>query len=102
MLYITLGEDRDGLHSHWQEETPYRAHVEIQDDEALSMLDLRFCVGMTAIVFGDKEQRVKEVAEAVMDAGAARCVSCAATTEEVLGRQKGIVLYAGDTNERNH
>jgi hypothetical protein len=101
MLYIQLLEDTLGVCANWQEETPYRAHVEILDTEPLSMLDLRFCIGMTVIVFGDKEQRVKEVSAAVMQAGAARCVSAAAVTEVFRDSPKGIVLYAGDTNERH-
>jgi hypothetical protein len=101
MLYIQLSEDTLGVCATWQSETPYRAHVEILDTDPLSMLDLRFCVGMTAVVFGEEEQRVKEVAAAVLEAGAVRCVAAAASTEIHMASPRGIVHYVGDSNERH-
>lgn len=69
MVFIDLGDASDWP-SLWPDNCPHRAHVEIADDELLSGLDFRFCVGLKVIVQGKDMGRVRLVSEACLEAGA--------------------------------
>jgi hypothetical protein len=58
-VFIDLVRDHSDWPSGWANECPQRAHVEILDDELLSGLDLRFCVGMQALVQGEDALRLR-------------------------------------------
>ena len=75
IVFVSAGRDASEQWREWAVETPHMAQVEIDDDEALSGLDLRFSVGMVAVVDGSDAARVTRIAEALTEAGAARVVS---------------------------
>ena len=69
MVFIDLGDASDWP-SLWPANCPHRAHVEIDDDEPISGLDFRFCVGLKVVVQGKDMARVRLVSEACLEAGA--------------------------------
>jgi hypothetical protein len=95
VVFIDLVRQPSEWPLQWSTECPHRAHVEILDDEMLSGLDLRFCVGMQVLVQGEAGRRVAQVAEACIEAGAARVV--AVTTESEIVRGASVAISAAVT-----
>ena len=75
IVFVSAGRDASEQWRDWHAETPHMAKVEVEDDEPVSGLDLRFAVGMVAVVDGSNPARVARIAEALAGAGAARVVS---------------------------
>lgn len=75
IVFVSAGRDASEQWRDWAAETPHMAQVNVDDDEAVSGLDLRFAVGMVAVVDGRDAARVARIAEALANAGASRVVS---------------------------
>lgn len=67
------------------------AFVDIAPEDNVAALDLRFAVGLYVTVAGEVLERVQEVAQALIDAGAA---TVHAMTTEVLRHDHGDPFYA--------
>lgn len=79
-VFIDAGDDPHGLHTDWQVETPYRAHVEVAGADLITSLDFRFVVGLSVLITGDDLARLKRIAEACEECEAVR-VTVGHTTE---------------------
>lgn len=89
-VQVWCGADALKGWSDWHTSSPH-AEIEIADDDALSGLDLRCCVGLLVCVNGTDPFRVAAVHAACVRGGAARVVSAAVTfahpgAEGVAGR----------------
>ena len=59
----------------WPLSTPHSAQVEIEPDDFVAGLDLRYAVDLTVVVNGDNLARVTAIGRAFEAAGAARVVA---------------------------
>lgn len=84
-VHIWCGTDALQGWKDWHTSTGH-AEVEIQNDEPLSSLDLRFTVGMLVMVNGTDPFRVAAVHAGCLAAGARRVVSGAVGMDGEMGR----------------
>lgn len=74
MVDFSLGLDSMGCWKDWQSWTS-TAHVEVQPDDRIALLDLRFVVGLWVFVSGIDRARVESLHEACKAAGARSVMS---------------------------
>jgi len=80
----------------WHLDTPHSAQVEIEPDDFVASLDLRYAVGLTVVVSGDSLGRVASIGKAFEAAGAGRVVtSTISKTGNVYA-----VIHTTDTAEK--
>ena len=70
----TEADDRLGLSKCWPSHGMH-AQVWIEPADAISRLDLRWCIGLRVLLDGSNPERVKEADEALQKAGAARVIA---------------------------
>jgi len=79
----------------WPEVQPAIATVWVQDTDVPSRLDLRFLVGLNAVISGRDSERVEQLERAAIDAGATRVIAVTLTLDE--RRQEHRVVRVTDS-----
>lgn len=92
VIFIDFGDEADGWWRMWPDECPGRAHVEIGENDMVSSLDLRFCVGMQVFVHGDDNRRVMAVANACIASDAASVLAVVTKVEVVKGEPVATIV----------
>jgi hypothetical protein len=90
-VQIFAGLDHSQAWRDWHEVCARHAEVEINDDDFLSGLDLRFVVGLRVILVGSSERRVRSIHNACAAIGAK------SVTSAVVNNGKATHIF--DTNE---
>lgn len=73
-LFLSDDLDEIGMWRWWPREDT-AAHVEVQPQDRIGLLDLRFAVGLLVFVTGTDRDRVKALHDACVDVGAKRVLS---------------------------
>jgi hypothetical protein len=81
----------------WPEVQPAIATVWVQDSDAPSRLDLRFLVGLSAVISGRDPERVEQLERAAIEAGAARVIAVTLILDD--RRQEHRVVRVTDSAE---
>jgi hypothetical protein len=79
----------------WPEVQPAIATVWVQDSDVPSRLDLRFLVGLNAVISGRDSERIEQLERAAIEAGAARAIAVTLTLDE--RRQEHRVVRVTDS-----
>lgn len=79
----------------WPDVSPAVPVVWVQDDDVPTRLDLRFLVGLNAVISGRDAERVAQLERAAIDAGALRVVAVTLVLDE--RRQEHRVVRVTDT-----
>lgn len=74
MVYVDSDPDKSALWRDWPGVCPATPSVWVQPDDVPHRLDLRFLVGLTAVISGTDAERLQALERAALDAGATRTV----------------------------
>jgi len=75
LVWISTDPDRLKAWRDWQHVSPHRAEVQIDEADPLNRLDLRFVIGLTVQVQGQRRERVEALRRACIEFGAQRVIT---------------------------
>ena len=97
LVFLDLMRDHqpDPMWRDWPEVQPAIPTVWVQDSDVPARLDLRFLVGLNAVITGRDPERVQQLERAAIEAGAARVIAVTLALDE--RRQEHRVVRVTDT-----
>lgn len=97
LVFLDLLRDHqpDPMWRDWPGVQPAIATVWVQDSDAPARLDLRFLLGLNTVITGRDAERVQQLEQAAIEAGAARVIAVTLTIDE--RRQEHRVVRVTDT-----
>ncbi len=99
LVYLDMLRDYSPMKAwaDWPGVSPAIPTVWVQDSDTPSRLDLRFLVGLTAVITGTDGERIRQLTQAALDAGAARVVAAHVESYADRGEMRFRTIHVADS-----